>query len=105
MYVITVYFKIHEEHLSNFMESMKQQAKDSLTHEANCFYFDICQSESDPTSIFLYEIYNTEQDFKDHLASEHFINFNQKTATWIADKKVVPYNKIKTSQLNPMAFA
>ncbi len=94
MYVITVYFKVHPEYVDDFIKAMKQQADDSLTREANCHYFDVCQSATDSTQIFLYEVYETEMDFQAHLKSEHFINFNHKTANWVAEKRVVPYLKL-----------
>jgi (4S)-4-hydroxy-5-phosphonooxypentane-2,3-dione isomerase len=88
MYIITVKFNVVETYLNEFLQAMRRQAEDSLRLEKNCHYFDVCQSTAEPTTIFLYEIYETEMDFKDHLVSQHFMHFSTEVAPWVKSKTV-----------------
>ncbi|EWH08830.1 hypothetical protein DS2_15619 [Catenovulum agarivorans DS-2] len=93
MYVVTVDFIIKPAHLAEFLPAMMENAKTSLEVEPECTYFDVCQSESKSNHIFLYEIYNSEKAFQDHLASEHFKLFSQTVENWVESKAVNIFNR------------
>jgi len=38
--------------------------------------------------VFLYEIYDDEEAFQNHLRSDHFAAFSDTTSPWIVDKSV-----------------
>jgi (4S)-4-hydroxy-5-phosphonooxypentane-2,3-dione isomerase len=88
MYVVTVEFTVKPQHREAFMQAMAANAHASLAREKGCTQFDVCTSEQDPCHVFLYEIYQSKEDFQAHLATPHFAEFNQNTGMWI-DKKLV----------------
>ncbi len=89
MYVVTVEFDIEPAHRAEFLAAVKQQAHDSLTKEVACHYFDVCTIENgDDEIVFLYELYDDRAAFDAHLASDHFLSFNAKVASWTRGKVV-----------------
>ncbi|MDM0116426.1 antibiotic biosynthesis monooxygenase [Variovorax sp. J22R133] len=77
--------------LDDFIREMRQNAKSSLQLEAGCRYFDVCVTQKDGRKVFLYELYDDREAFDRHLASEHFLSFNQLTAHWIESRDVQEY--------------
>lgn len=94
MYVVCVNFVIHKEYLSQFLPLMQKQAENSLQFEEKCQYFDVCVSTNDENEIFLYEIYDNEPAFKEHLDSAHFKTFDKQIASMVLSKKVTTYHKL-----------
>ncbi|MEM9410089.1 MAG: putative quinol monooxygenase [Planctomycetota bacterium] len=88
MFVVTVEFEIHVSHLDKFMSAMKQQAETSLAQEPECHRFDVCQDPDSIHRIFLYELYTDRQAFDQHLATEHFKQFDESVKSWVVSKKV-----------------
>lgn len=88
MYVVCVTFKIKNGCIDQFMPLMLENAKTSIDEEPQCHQFDVCLDEGDKSMIFLYELYNNEAAFKDHLASPHFKEFDAAVGDMIAEKKV-----------------
>lgn len=93
MYIVTVLFKIHAAHWQDFLPSMQRNAATSLAVEPGCRQFDVCEGEAGQNEIFLYEVYDSNADFGAHLAAPHFLQFNEETAAWVADKKVQIYTR------------
>lgn len=91
MHVVTVAFQVKADRLDDFLREMRQNAKSSLELEAGCRYFDVCVSPKDGRKVFLYELYHDREAFDRHLASEHFLSFNQLTADWIESRVVQEY--------------
>lgn len=100
MYVLTVDFFVKPEHLGDFMPEMLSNAVRSLQTEPGCSQFDVSVSPADPNHIFLYEIYDDEPAFQQHLVSAHFTQFNEVTADWISDKKVEVFNRLTPVSAN-----
>ena len=94
MYVICVDFHIKLERLADFMPLMKQQAANSLKLETACQRFDICVDPKAFNKIFLYEVYDDERAFATHLASEHFLDFDQAVSEMITEKTVRSFTLI-----------
>jgi quinol monooxygenase YgiN len=94
MFVVTVKFNIRKDNFLQFMESMQKQARDSLLLEENCHHFDISKTEMQPNQVFLYEIYESQSDFKIHLDSAHFKQFDAKVASWVETKLVETYQLV-----------
>ena len=91
MHVVTVLFTIQAAHYPNFLSAMLQNAATSLADEPGCSQFDVCEGTNH--TIFLYEIYADAAAFELHLASKHFVAFNQKTAPWVANKQVQIFSR------------
>ena len=88
MYVVTVTFTLHDGCAASFMPLMQAQAKNSVTLEEGCHYFDVVHQVDDPNTIFLYELYTDRAAFDDHLKSNHFKDFDEKVKVMVKDKKV-----------------
>jgi quinol monooxygenase YgiN len=66
--------------------------RDRFAHaRAGCRQFDVCES-ADGSQIFLYEIYDSEAAFKAHLATDHFVRFNELTARGPPTRSSLPTN-------------
>ena len=94
MYVVCVTFKIKNENIDQFMPLMLDNANASFEQEPECLQFDVCVDENDQSIVFLYELYNNEAAFKDHLVSPHFKEFDTAVADMIAEKKVQIFTRI-----------
>ena len=92
-FVVTVVFVAKPEFRAQFREAMIENAQASRTREPGCRQFDVCES-ADGSQIFLYEVYDDEAAFKSHLATDHFLRFNERSTPWTADKRVVTYTRI-----------
>ena len=93
MYVVTVEFKIKNEHSAHFRQAVRQQAQNSLSLEQDCHQFDVCFDPEDDTKIFLYEICADPDAFQRHLKSDHFITFDAAVTDWVEHKSVCTWIK------------
>ncbi len=95
MYIVTVLFKIHAAHYSEFVLAMTDNASISSATESGCHQFDVCEGGSaEQPEIFLYEVYDTKEAFQAHLLAPHFLHFNALTAPWVQDKTVAVFQRI-----------
>ena len=92
-YVVTVHFAAKPAHREAFRTAMVENATASREREPGCRQFDVCES-ADGESIFLYEIYDDEAAFRTHLATDHYLRFNETTAAWVAEKSVATYHRL-----------
>ena len=92
-FAVTVVFVAKPEFRADFRVAMLENAQASRTREPGCRQFDVCES-ADGSTIFLYEIYDSEAAFKAHLATEHFLRFNATVTPWVAQKRVVTYHRV-----------
>ncbi|PHS05800.1 MAG: antibiotic biosynthesis monooxygenase [Blastopirellula sp.] len=88
MYVVTVQFQIHSDHIKDFRGAVLTQAENSLELEPDCHRFDVCLDLESSGIFFLYEIYSNATAFEEHLASNHFLNFDKVVKPWITNKSV-----------------
>ena len=94
MFVVTVTFQIKPDQTERFLPLMKQNAKASLDNEPGCVQFDVCVDEAAGNRIFLYELYVDRAAFDVHLASDHFVEFDQAVASMIETKQVQTFTRI-----------
>lgn len=94
MYVITVEFTIHPQHLAAFMPLMLENASRSRAAEPGCRRFDVCRDPGQTEQVFLYEIYDDRAAFDLHLAAAHFKSFDAATKSMIAKKTVHAYELV-----------
>lgn len=94
MYVVTVSFTARPEHVTAFKTRIVQQAAETLENEPACHVFDVCFDPEDDTEIFLYEVYETPEDFSLHLDREHSVRFDADVADWVAEKTVRTYRRL-----------
>ncbi|MBB4402784.1 MULTISPECIES: putative quinol monooxygenase [Rhizobium/Agrobacterium group] len=93
-FVVVVDFVIHDEHVERFRPAIIANAAASVNDEPGCTVFDVCVDPANPKHTHLYEVYNTKADFDFHLKTEHFLSFNELTATWVADKRVQTFELV-----------
>ena len=93
MYVICVTFQIKSERIDDFMPVILPQARTSLSTEEGCHVFDVCRSENDPGTVFLYEVYSDKAALDLHLSSAHFIQFDAAVSDMVQHKVVDAYKR------------
>ncbi len=91
MFVVTVLFKIEPVHYGDFMVAIRANARASLDGEAGCRQFDVCEGEAADCAVFLYEVYDSPDDFSAHLRAVHFMQFSAQTTQWVKEKVVKTY--------------
>lgn len=94
MFVVVVRFEIKPSAWDQFLPAMKENARLSLEREPGCRQFDVCTSAAALHTVFLYEVYDSEEAFQAHLASDHFLQFNAQTAEWLVSKQVETWTRI-----------
>ena len=94
MYAVVVTIRVHPAKWNAFLPLMLTNAKASLSDEPGCHHFDVCQDDSRPNEVFLYELYTDEAAFKAHLQAPHYLSFNDETAPMIAEKIVQTYTQV-----------
>ena len=87
MHVVTVLFETHAEFAGEFKSAVLAQAENSLSRELGCSRFDVCQDPENPTRFFLYEFYQDRDAFQLHLQTDHYRDFDAKTADWVSLKQ------------------
>lgn len=86
--VIVVDLLVDDAMLADFMPLMEANAAASLANEPGCRRFDICVDAQNPSQILLYEIYDDAPAFDAHLASAHYLSFDQATRHMLKSKAV-----------------
>ena len=88
IYVVSVDFGSAPENFGRLKELTFANAKSSILDEAGCRQFDVYEIPNSPNHVFLYEAYDDETAFKQHLASPHYKQFSEETASIITSRAV-----------------
>lgn len=91
MLAVTVEFHVKPQHVDAFHNAVLQQAEASLQNESACRQFDVCVDLVDRTHVFLYEIYDNQAAFDEHLQTSHFDQFNKTVSNWVESKQVATW--------------
>ena len=94
MFIVSVIFDVHPEHVEAFMARMRIQAEQSVSREPDCHGFDVCTDPEDPTRVFLYETYTDRAAFDTHLESDHFKSYAADTADWVRGKTLLTWTRV-----------
>lgn len=94
MYIVSVQFTIHADHLDAFVPLIRANARASVADEPDCHQFDVCQDPDAPTQIYLYEVYSDRAAFDAHMQTKHYERFNAASAPMIAAKDVRFYTRL-----------
>jgi quinol monooxygenase YgiN len=87
--VVLVEFRVKPEDHDEFRRLLTENATASRKGESGCKQFDVLISEAGPTGAFiLYEIYNTDAEFKAHLQTDHYLQFEKASAAMILERKI-----------------
>lgn len=96
-FAVFVTFRIAECTGEQFMERMRQQARDSLEKEPECSVFEIWTSSAEPEVVRLYEVYDRPSSFEAHLASDHFKAFDRDVGPMITDRVIATCDRREPS--------
>jgi quinol monooxygenase YgiN len=88
-FVVVVSLQVHPESLAPFRALVVANAETSKAREPGCRRFDVAIARGDPNAFLLYEIYDSRDAFRAHLATEHFLSFDKLTAPMVQSKKVL----------------
>ncbi len=95
-YVIIGEFSFDEQNLETAIDLLLEVQAQSLEHEEGCLIYDVLLSEDDPNTVFLYESYESEADYKLHENSNHYKSIVKNKLTPLIKKskitKVIPLN-------------
>jgi len=97
VFVVTVRFTVNVEHAAAFAAAVAEQARNSLEHETGCLLFDVCRNGDDARVFFLYEKYANRAAFDAHLNTPHFLDFDTRVSTWVAEKRVETWGELRHS--------
>jgi quinol monooxygenase YgiN len=88
-FVLLVEFEVKPESIDRFNALIDINANASVANEPGCYQFDVLRSAEDPCRVLLYEVYQSEDAFKEHMTMAHTGTFlaaakplvNKQTAT------------------------
>lgn len=86
MFVITVSVRVKDENIEEFKKSILANAHGARA-EAGNLRFDVLQSQADPAEFMLYEVYRSEDAFKEHQKTEHYLTWRAKAENWMAQPR------------------
>ena len=95
MYVVVVEFEILQDRFAEFLEAVKEQARNSLNEEPLCYRFDVCLPHNEEQTVYLYEVYRDAQAFQEHLQTPHFAKFDAHVGAMIRQKSVRTMEKLQ----------
>ena len=87
MYVVCVTVLVKPEFTEDFVEATLKNASGTRQEPGNT-RFDVLRAEDDPNRFFLYEAYLTPEDFAAHQQTEHYLEWRETVADWMAQKRV-----------------
>ncbi len=97
MFVIAVRFKAKLECIEDFKSAVLLQAHNSVMREEGCQVFDVSVPVDGDDEFFLYEVYDDEVAFEEHLKTEHYAEFDSKVQPMISLKEPRKLNLISRS--------
>jgi len=91
-FAVTVAFFVRPERRDKFLKLVRMNAAASLKAETGCLCFDVlAPMEKGGPDVLLYEIYTDRAAFDTHLASAHFLAFDQATRDMVTGKTVAEF--------------
>jgi quinol monooxygenase YgiN len=81
VYAILGIIKVKPEHLTEFVESVREHARRSV-REPGCVRFDVLQDTDDPHTICLYEVFRSEADLAAHRAHDYYRRWMELSRDW-----------------------
>jgi autoinducer 2-degrading protein len=86
MYVVCVTVFVKPEKVNDFIQASKDNAGNTLNEPGN-LRFDVLQAVDEPAKFFLYEVYRSEEDFKSHQQTEHYLRWRETVADMMAQPR------------------
>jgi autoinducer 2-degrading protein len=83
MFVMAVTVFVEPAKVDDFVEAILDNARASREEPGN-LRFDVLQGRDDPARFLLYEVYYSEEDFRAHQRTPHYLRFRERAAAWMA---------------------
>lgn len=96
MYVVCVTIHVKPEFTEAFKEAIRLNHEGTRLEPGN-LRFDVLQQNDDPAHFFLYEVYKSENDFKAHQQTPHYLTWRETVNDWMAE----PRQGVKFTSLYP----
>jgi len=87
MYVVCVRIQVLPECVDDFIEATKDNHQGTRAEPGNV-RFDVLRGADDPCRFFLYEVYRSEDDFKDHQRTEHYLRWREAVGPLMAVPRI-----------------
>jgi len=87
MYIVGVNVTVVADKVEAFKDAILKNAQGTRQEPGNV-RFDVLQDNEDPARFFLYEVYKSEDDFKAHQQTEHYLTWRETVQDWMAEKRV-----------------
>ena len=88
-YAIIVEFELKPGAQPAFRRLVDENARASVQNERGCRRFDVLEPRDKTDRVLLYEIYEDETAFAEHLKSLHYARFDRQSAPLVSHKSVV----------------
>src|SRR5262249_27837427 len=86
MNVLVVRIRVRPERVSEFIEATLKNHAGSIREPGN-LRFDVLQSQTDPASFILYELYRTPEDAAAHRETDHYKAWREAVDGWMAEPR------------------
>lgn len=86
MYVVCVTIWVKEGHADEFIRASLENARQTR-QEPNNVRFDVLRCNDEDHRFFFYEAYRSEDDFKAHQQTAHYLKWRDTVADWMAQKR------------------
>ena len=86
MIVTCVQVRVKQEHVADFIEATRRNHYGSVKEPGNV-RFDVAQRDDDPTHFLLYEAYRTPQEALAHKETQHYQEWRDEVADWMAEPR------------------
>lgn len=86
MYVVSVTVFVKPGLVESFLDATMDNARNSRLESGNV-RFDVLQAEGDSSRFLLYEAYHSEEDFKKHQQTEHYLRWKATVAEAMAQPR------------------
>jgi len=99
-YAITVVFELEDGAFDVFHPLICENAAQSVALEPGCLRFDVLtpQGGPAPSEVLLYEIYVDRAAFDLHLASPHFLAFDEKSRHLVRGKMIAVFDLVENAK-------
>ena len=86
MYIVCVNVHVKPDHVGDFIAATRLNAENTRKEPHN-LRFDVIQVIETPTQFMLYEVYDSEADFKAHQQTQHYLTWKETVAPWMAQPR------------------
>ena len=102
MKVLFVTVRMKPEYRERILKGALEDGRGSREDEPGCLRFDVVQDDSDPNTIYFYEVYRDDAALAAHRAAPHYPAWGNLPADWFVGQKTVV---IRGTMIAPSAAA